>query len=167
MAKKALVLLLGGNVGDRLLHLKRTADLLSAQWGNAILKSSIYETAAWGFESEDFYNMAIVFESDLEARECLKITQNIEKELGRKAKSKDGQYRARVMDIDILFYGEDVIDSEDLVIPHPRIEERRFVLEPLKEIMASFKHPKSKKNMKDLWEQCPDRSRLKRINEYI
>lgn len=167
MAKKALVLLLGGNVGDRLLYLKKAADLLSVEWGNPILMSSIYETAAWGFESEDFYNMALVFESDLEAMDCLKITQEIEKVLGRKEKSKDGKYSARVMDIDILFYGEDIFESEDLVIPHPRIEERRFVLGPLMEIMASFEHPKSKKSMEGLWEQCPDRSRLKRLNEHI
>jgi len=167
MVKKALVLLLGGNVGDRLLYLKKALDLLSDQWGAPRQISSIYETAAWGFESADFYNLAVVFNSDLTAKECLLITQKIEIELGRTSKSTDGNYRARVMDIDILFYGLDIVDTEFLIIPHARIEERRFVLEPLKEIIPNFKHPRSGKSIEELWQQCPDISRIKKLNEYL
>lgn len=167
MAKKALVLLLGGNVGDRLLYLRKAVDLLTVKFENPILLSSIYETASWGFESEDFYNMAVVLESDIPAQDCLNITQDIEKELGRIEKSKDGDYQARMMDIDILFYGQEVVETPVLQIPHPRIEDRRFVLEPLKEIMPLYQHPKSGKSMEELWQQCPDLSRLNRLNEHI
>lgn len=167
MESKALVLLLGGNVGDRHLYLKKAVDLLALQWGQPLQLSSIYQTESWGFEAEDFYNLVVVFKVDLDPESCLNITQNIEKELGRTEKSQKGQYQSRVIDIDILFYGEDIIESEVLQIPHPRIEERRFALEPLMEIMPSFHHPRSQKSIKSLWQQCPDISRLKRLHEHL
>ena len=167
MEFKALVLLLGGNVGDRLLYMKKAVDLLSLHWGQPQQLSSLYQTAAWGFDAKDFYNLAVVFKSDLQPMSCLKITQDIEKKLGRTEKSKEGQYQSRVMDIDILFYGEEIIDTGMLQIPHPHIEVRRFALEPLVEIMPGFKHPKSQQSIKSLWEQCPDTSRLIRLNEHL
>ena len=167
MGIERMGLLLGGNVGDRLLYMKKAVDLLALQWGPPQQLSSLYQTAAWGFEAEDFYNLVVVFKSNTKPITCLEITQNIEKKLGRSEKSKEGQYQSRVMDIDILFYGQEIIDKEVLQIPHPRIAERRFVLEPLMEIMPSFKHPKSQRSIKSLWEQCPDTSRIMRLNEHL
>lgn len=165
--KNELTLLIGGNVGDRLFYLQKTIDLLSEKLGSVIKKSSIYETAAWGFESENFYNMALVLETDQSALGCLNTTQSIEIEIGRKEKSKDGNYSARCMDIDLMFYNELIYHDERLTIPHPKMQERKFVLIPLNEIMRQQIHPKELKSISELLSECKDQSEVKKINEYI
>lgn len=165
--KNKLTLLIGGNVGDRLFYLQKTLALLSKKLGKIIKTSAIYETSAWGFESEDFYNMAVLMETDHSPVECLNITQSIEVEIGRKEKSKDGNYSARCMDVDLLFYNELVFQNERLEIPHPRIPVRKFVLIPLNEIMEQHIHPKELKSISELLSACKDQSEVKKINEYI
>ena len=165
--KNKLTLLIGGNVGDRLFYLQKTIDLISENLGKIIKKSSIYETAAWGFNSEDFLNMALVLETELSPLECLNITQDIEVEIGRKEKSKNGNYSARCMDIDLMFYNEQLIHDERLQIPHPRIQERKFVLTPLNEIMKQHIHPQELKSISELLSACKDQSEVKKINEHI
>lgn len=165
--KNKLTLLIGGNVGDRLFYLQKTMDLLEDKLGKVIKKSSIYETTAWGFDSEDFYNMALVLETKHSPLESLNITQNIEFEIGRKEKSKDGNYRARCMDIDLMFYNELIFHNERLQIPHARIQERKFVLIPLNEIMEQHIHPQELKSISELLSACKDQSEVKKINEYI
>lgn len=167
MMKNKLSLLIGGNVGDRLFYLQKTIDLLSEKLGNVIKKSSIHETASWGFESEDFYNMALVLETKSSPLDCLNITQSIEIEIGRKEKSKDGNYSARCMDIDLMFYNDLVYHDERLTIPHPKMQERKFVLIPLNEIMNQHIHPQELKSISELLSKCTDQSEVKKINEYI
>ena len=167
MMENELTLLIGGNVGDRLFYLQKTVDLLSERLGKVIKKSSIYETAAWGFESEDFYNMALVLKTELNPSDCLSITQDIEIEIGRKEKSKIGHYSARCMDIDLMFYNQLVYQDERLSIPHPKIQERKFVLIPLNEIMNWYIHPQELKSIGELLSECTDQSEVKKINEHI
>ncbi|WP_216663756.1 MULTISPECIES: 2-amino-4-hydroxy-6-hydroxymethyldihydropteridine diphosphokinase [unclassified Lentimicrobium] len=165
--KNKLTLLIGGNVGDRLFYLQKTIDLLSKKLGKVIKKSSIYETAAWGFDSEDFYNMALVLETEYSPTDCLNITQGIEFDIGRKEKSKNGNYSARCIDIDLLFYNGLIYHDERLQIPHVSIQERKFVLIPLNEIMEQHIHPQELKSMSELLSTCKDQSEVKKINEYI
>lgn len=167
MMKNKLTLLIGGNVGDKIFYLKKTIELLSRNLGDVIKKSSVYKTAAWGFESDDFYNMALVVETSLSPMECLDMTQNIETEIGRKEKSKDGNYSARCMDIDLMFYNDIVLQNERLSIPHQKMQERKFVLIPLNEIMGHYIHPKEEKTISELLRECIDQSEVKKINEYI
>ncbi len=165
--KNKLTLLIGGNVGDKLFYLQKTVDLLSEKLGDVIKTSSIYETAAWGFESDDFYNMAVVVETNHTPTDCLCITQSIEFEIGRKEKSIDGNYSARCMDIDLMFYNDITFHDDRLSIPHLKIQERKFVLIPLNEIMNQYIHPKEEKTISELLSECSDQSEVKKINEHI
>lgn len=167
MMKKNIVLLIGGNMGDRLSFLKKTIHLLCEQLGKIKQQSSIYETTAWGFESEDFFNMALVLETKHGLLECLDITQGIEKELGRKQKSKNENYSRRCMDIDIIFYENLIYNDDRLNIPHPRMLERKFVLIPLNEILRDYIHPLVLKTIGTLLSECEDQSEVKKINEHI
>ncbi len=156
------VLLIGGNLGDRKTLISRAKQMLESQVGACIQYSSIYESEAWGFQSESsFYNQVLVLETLLSASAILKIALKIESELGRKRESTS--YASRTMDIDILFYDEQIIDQEDLEIPHPRLHLRRFTLLPLVEILADFVHPKIKKTLGELLDSCDDDLNTKKL----
>ncbi|HTM66707.1 MAG TPA: 2-amino-4-hydroxy-6-hydroxymethyldihydropteridine diphosphokinase [Flavipsychrobacter sp.] len=146
-------LLLGSNEGERLLHLKQALETVRT-FGYVQKKSSVYETAAWGLEAQPgFLNMVIELSTELDADEILKKIQEIEGRLGRQRTVKWGQ---RTLDIDILFFNDDIIEKEDLKVPHPFIEERRFTLEPLNEIASNLRHPASGKTVADLLASCSD-----------
>ena len=148
-------LLLGGNLGDKRQVFDETVRLIGERVGPITGQSHIYETEPWGFESEDlFWNQALELWVELSAREVLVRCQQIEKEIGRIRKAE--QYDSRIMDIDILFYGNEIVESPGLEIPHPRISERRFVLVPLNEIAAGFIHPVKSKTIAQLLDECPD-----------
>lgn len=151
-----IVLLLGGNLGDKYAILDEAERVLEERVGEVILKSANFETEAWGFESDDvFLNRVIVIETSHSAEDCLKICQAIEFELGRVRKKV--RYSSRLIDIDILFYNDDVIEEENLEVPHPRIQERAFVLAPLLDIMPDYEHPVLKKRISTLMEECTDK----------
>ena len=125
---------LGSNLGDRHTLLLKAIELLAQRVGRLARCSSFIETDPWGFASEHrFLNAVALFRTTLTPRELLTATQDIERQLGRREKS-NGTYHDRPIDIDILLYGDAVIDEPDLKIPHPRMHERDFVMRPLREI---------------------------------
>ena len=126
---------LGSNLGDRHAQLLAAIELLTQRVGRLVRCSSFIETAPWGFVSEHpFLNAVALFRTTLSPRELLTATQDIERQLGRRQKS-NGTYADRPIDIDILLYGDAVIDEPDLKIPHPLMHERDFVMRPLNEII--------------------------------
>ena len=132
---------LGSNLGDRHTVLLAAIEQLVQRVGRLVRCSSFFETEPWGFESEhQFLNAVAFFRTTLSPRELLAVTQDIERELGRTSKSQNG-YEDRVIDIDILLYGDEHIDEPDLQIPHPRMQERPFVMEPLEELRANMNRP--------------------------
>jgi 2-amino-4-hydroxy-6-hydroxymethyldihydropteridine diphosphokinase len=150
-----LYILLGGNLGDKHKVFSEAKARLSQQIGTITNQSAIYETEPWGFESDDiFWNQVIEISTDVSPEEVLQQTQQIEHELGRIRKA--NQYDSRIIDIDILFYGDQIVKTENLVVPHPRIQERKFALIPLCEIAAELIHPVFQKNVRQLLDQCTD-----------
>ena len=133
---------LGTNIGDRQQNLTRAIEALSLALGKCIAVSRFIETAPWGFKSENsFLNCAAAFETELQTTELLDTTESIERELGRTMKSQGGNYSDRIIDIDILLYGNEIIETERLTVPHPLMHKRDFVLQPLAEIAPDVVHP--------------------------
>ena len=127
---------MGSNLGDKRRNIRRAIKKIGEQIGDVVRQSALYDTEPWGFESENtFVNAAVCVETTLEPHDLLATTQAIEREMGRKRKSKNGIYHDRVIDIDILLYDDLTIDTPDLRIPHPLMYERDFVMVPLKEIL--------------------------------
>ena len=148
-----VVLILGGNLGDREELLNQAIGSISEK-NRLIAFSAIYETQAWGSVAHgNFLNQVIQIETQFSPEKLLEKIQQIEKRLGRKRTETWGD---RTMDIDILYYGNEVIDTPDLTIPHPFIQERRFVLVPLAEILPDMIHPVLSKSNRKLLEECQD-----------
>ena len=142
---------LGTNIGNKKENLTRAIEALSLALGHYTALSSFIDTAPWGFESDNtFLNCAVAFETVLLPEELLDTTERIERELGRTAKSTGGTYHDRVIDIDILLYGNETIDTPRLTIPHPLMHLRDFVLEPLAEIAPEVVHPTTGKSISRL-----------------
>jgi len=167
MEYKKIVLLLGGNEGDTRGYLRNAITLLEQQLGMMTHQSYFYKTAAWGFVADDFINIGIVIETEKSAEECLTITQGVEEELGRDKENQQAGYQDRNIDVDIIFYGDEIINTENLVIPHPRMQERNFVLQPLLEIIPEFNHPIFKKNIEALAKACQDNLEAIQLNEQV
>jgi len=145
---------LGSNEGDRLRWLDRAIHMLGEKVGIIFKQSSIYQTAAWGITDQpDFLNMAIEVRTDLSAEKVLDLILEIETSLGRHREMKWGP---RTLDIDILLYNEAIIATENLVVPHPYLQDRLFTLKPLAEIAGDHIHPKFHKNISQLLGECPD-----------
>jgi 2-amino-4-hydroxy-6-hydroxymethyldihydropteridine diphosphokinase len=150
---------LGTNEGNRLQNLQKAIDALHEEVGSILTISPIYETSSWGFESEDFLNCCVGLTSSLSPEDLLAVFKRIEKSFGRKDKIADS-YQARIIDIDILFYENEIIDNKNLQVPHIALTERRFVLKPLSDIASDYKHPKLNTTIKELLESCPDTSEV-------
>ena len=149
-------LILGANLGDRIKNLQKATDHISRDIGKIADRSSIYETEPWGFNcGSDFLNQILKVNTSLKPEEVLSEIISIEKVCGRKIKSK--KYEAREIDIDILFYNDIIFRSDKLVIPHPDIQERMFVLVPMAELQPDFMHPVLQKPISFLKEGCNDR----------
>lgn len=147
-------LLLGSNEGDRLGWMNRAIALISDNCGKITDKSSVYETAAWGITDQPaFLNMVVALSTDMSPQELLTAILAIETSLGRHRQVKWGQ---RTIDIDILLYNSQIIETAELIIPHPYMHERRFTLVPLAELAPGFVHPKLNKTISSLLAQCPD-----------
>lgn len=145
---------LGTNIGNRRRNLITTAALLAERAGDVLSISSFYETEPVGFQSDNqFLNAAVYLETTCSPQELLEITQAIEREMGRTSKSVNGQYKDRIIDIDILLYGDWVINQETLTLPHPLMQEREFVMAPLAEIASMVVHPVSGKTMQQIFEE--------------
>lgn len=148
----ALVYLgLGTNIGNKRKNMVTAAALLAERAGDILSLSSFYETEPWGFESDNtFLNAALALETTYSPLELLHLTQQIEREMGRTQKS-NGAYHDRIIDIDILLYGNERINNEELVVPHPLMQQRLFVMQPLAEIAPSLLHPVLQKTMYNLY----------------
>lgn len=150
-----LVLGLGGNKGNVKQTLVQAEKLIAEEIGSIVKKSSNYKTAAWGNTNQpDFLNNVVLVETNYTVVECLQKVLDIEKRLGRLRTEK--KWEERIIDIDILFYNDSSIQLENLVVPHPYIQDRKFVLIPLVEILPDYKHPLLNKNLKLLLENCTD-----------
>lgn len=159
--KKGIFLLLGTNLGDRFENLKKAKDLISKEVGNILQESSVYKTAPWGdIQQPDFFNQVIELQTSLPPETLLERTLNIEKRMGR---IRDQKWGPRTIDIDILFYDDQVVASSSLIIPHQSLHMRRFTLVPLVEIASGFQHPILEKNLKQLLEECPDELPVEKI----
>jgi 2-amino-4-hydroxy-6-hydroxymethyldihydropteridine diphosphokinase len=146
-------ILLGSNVGERLQHLQEAARSLGEHF-QIIAASAVYETDAWGDRSQEPYlNQALLIEVDKDPVQLHALTRAIEKKMGRMEK---GNFRPRQIDIDILFYADEIIETDHLTIPHPRIQMRRFVLVPLTELDQNLVHPVFGKTIKEMLEECRD-----------
>jgi 2-amino-4-hydroxy-6-hydroxymethyldihydropteridine diphosphokinase len=151
-------LLLGSNMGNREAFLSKALTEIDTKIGKIIKKSKTYQTEPWGEkEQEDFLNIAVEIETKLKPKKILEKIQEIEKLLDREETYKWGP---REIDIDILFYGEEMISEVDLTIPHPFIHERKFTLIPLSEIAPELYHPIMGANILDLLMECEDQSEV-------
>lgn len=163
MIRTKVYLGLGSNLGNREENLKIAQCFIEENFGTIISLSSIYETAAWGLtEQNAFLNQVICVETKLPAIKVLQIVLEIEKSMGRIRELKWG---ARIIDIDILYYANKIVTLPNLSIPHPFIEERRFVLVPLCEIAGEFIHPKLHQTNLELLEKCQDSGEIKVFKE--
>jgi 2-amino-4-hydroxy-6-hydroxymethyldihydropteridine diphosphokinase len=150
----------GSNIGDRRAQLGRAIAALEA-CGRVIAVSSCYETEPVGYDDQPwFLNLAAGLETRLTPHQLLSFCQSIELAQGRMRPFPNAP---RTLDLDILFYGDLILDRPDLVLPHPRLEDRRFVLEPLAEIAPLLRHPVLKRSVRQLLELCPDRSVVRKV----
>ena len=148
------VLSLGSNIGDRLNYLNLSKTAIYTLIGPIQLSSNIYETEPWGVDNQDSYlNQVVSVQTNLSPYGLLDNIHQIEKDLGR---IREIHYGPRTIDIDILYYGERIIDNENLKIPHPHIQKRRFILVPLSEILPQMHHPLFKKTNRKLLDDVKD-----------
>jgi len=157
---------LGSNIGNRFALLQEAVDSIDSRIGTILSVSKVYETPAWGFESEAFLNACIKIETKYTAFEVLEALLSIENKLGRDRNPREG-YQARPIDLDILLFKNDVISQKHLQLPHPRMELRQFVLTPLADIAASIVHPQLQKSIEELQQICEDDSVLSIWNEQL
>ena len=158
---KTVYLLLGTNMGDRNFNLSAATACIENDMGEILLKSSIYETEPWGVtDQQNYFNQILKISTQVSAQEILKKILSIEKKLGRKRTTK---YASRIIDIDILFYNQDIIQEENLIIPHPLLHKRMFVLSPLFEMAPDYIHPVLHKSIKQLILECDDKNEVLKI----
>lgn len=151
-------LITGSNIGDRRKNLQSAAKFISERIGTIEKISKMYETEAWGISDQPaFYNQVLVLKTNLTAQKVLDVILMIEEEMGRKRTTKNA---ARIIDIDILFFNNDIVNEQNLVIPHSQIENRRFVLLPLNEVAPQMIHPFSKKTMAELLSLTADQLKV-------
>jgi 2-amino-4-hydroxy-6-hydroxymethyldihydropteridine diphosphokinase len=145
---QSVFLLLGSNLGDRLWFIKRAIEFIETDLSPILQASAVYETQSWGKTNQpDYLNQVILLQSELPAQEILKKILGIETALGR---LREERWGSRIIDIDILFYGHEIINEPGLQIPHPELHKRRFTLEPLAEIAPDWVHPVLNKNILQL-----------------
>jgi len=152
-----VILSIGSNQGNRLENVKNCVALIHNKIGTVIKVSKIYETPSWGFDSDAFYNCALVLHTFSSPHKILKEALKIEKEIGR-IRNEERGYQSRIIDIDLIAFNEEVIDSEKLQVPHPLMQNRKFVLLPVQDLHLDWKHPILKKTISELIEVCTDDS---------
>lgn len=157
---------LGSNKGDRFKNLQDAIDSIHLNIGTIKIVSKVYNTPAFGFEGDDFYNACLHVSTYLKPKKVMQELLKIEKKLGRVRTNKK-EYEARTIDLDILLVDDDIIDTKTLQVPHPEMHKRRFVLRPLNNIAPNVEHPKLNKPASLLLEECEDESELEGINIWL
>jgi deoxyguanosine kinase len=152
-----VVLSIGSNQGNRLENIQSCINLIHQEVGTVIQVSKLYETPAWGFESDAFYNCALLLHSNLSAQKILSQILKVEKKLGRIRSGHQG-YQSRIIDVDLIIFDDEIINSEKLQIPHPLMQDRKFVLLPMQDLKLDWKHPVFQKTISELIAISPDDS---------
>ncbi|HDZ06952.1 hypothetical protein LCGC14_0051440 [marine sediment metagenome] len=156
---KTAFLSIGSNLGDRLLLLQKAIFEIGKLAGEIRQVSSIYETPSWGFEGEDFFNACLELQTLLSPEDLLSKLLAIETNFGRERKDGD-EYQSRTLDIDIIYYEKEIIDTANLTVPHPKMQDRKFILKPLADITPQFYHPIFNKDTRNLLQECKDKSTI-------
>ena len=150
-------LLFGSNMGDKAALFEQACTFINNRCGRIVAVSSAYESEPWGFEAEEwFFNRLVVVETALEPEELLRQLLSIEKDLGRVRHPETKRYTSRPVDLDILYFGDRIVVSEGLTIPHPRLHQRRFALMPLCEVVPNMVHPAFRLTQTELLQRCND-----------
>ena len=161
MASESVFVLLGSNLGDRELLVNQASKMIGERCGKIVAKSRLYESEPWGFKSEHwFLNQVVKVETALSPDDLMKELLEIEKELGRDRSVPHEGYVSRPMDLDILYFGNEIIDTQMVKAPHPRLHERRFTLLPLCDIAPDYVHPAMKKTNLQLLDECQDAGKV-------
>jgi len=154
-------ILLGGNVGNTKEIFSKAKEQLIDKAGAITQESSLYRTEAWGFDSDPFLNQVVTLKTKLLPHELLQILLSVEAFFGRERKGEG--YAARTLDLDILLVENQIINTSELVVPHPRMGERRFVLEPLSELYPDRLHPVTVKKITQMLVECADTSSVEKL----
>ena len=157
-----VILSLGSNKGNKLLQIQSAIAQIHLRIGTVIEVSSLYQSDSWGFESDDFYNCIVLIHTEKTPIKILSSIKKIEKNFGR-IKKLPGQYEARTIDIDVISFNNEIINLEQLEIPHPEMQNRLFVLLPLNDLKINYFHPILKKKCADLLKECNDSTNCKII----
>ena len=159
-----VILSLGSNLGEKQKNIQLCIALLHQEVGTIAAVSSLYESDAWGFQSEAFYNCAVMMHTHLKPQKVLKKILKVESKLGRIRSEEEG-YQARIIDIDIIVFDDEVLAEEQLQIPHKLMQERLFVLLPLQELVFNWEYPKTKTTITELIAKCKDKGNCKVIGK--
>lgn len=162
-ATQTVHLSLGSNIGNKLYTLQCAIFTIHKTIGRVTKISHVYNSSAWGFESDDFFNVCIALQTKLTPNDLLDSLLAIENQLGR-IRFQEGGYAPRSIDIDILFYEDKICASEKLTIPHPQISYRKFVLKPLADIAPQLYHPILNKDTRNLLQECKDKGGVEKTN---
>ena len=157
---------LGSNIGNKLEHLQAAIDAIHYEIGSIIKISSCYQTPALGFDGDPFLNACIEVRTYLSPELLMSKLLQLEENQGRK-RLNNGQYNARTIDLDILFYDNNIVENKLLSIPHPRLHQRRFVLQPMEEIASDFIHPNHHQTIAAILEGCEDDSIVERTKDNL
>jgi len=164
MNQSKVILSIGSNQGNKLQNIIECITLIHHEIATVIKVSKLYQTPSWGFQSEPFYNCALLVHTNKTSEKLLEEILFVERKLGR-IRTNSNIYQDREIDVDIIAIDQKIIQSETLEIPHPRMQDRCFVLQPLKDLQTDFVHPVFKKNVTELLENCTDKSEIKFIKQ--
>ncbi len=157
---------LGSNQGDRYHYLQEAVQAIFTEIGSVQKISPVYETASWGFEAEDFLNAVLLVHTGFSSEQVLKKLLKIEKKLGRIRTKKDS-YESRIIDLDILYFDEEIIASKSLQVPHLNLHKRKFILQPLCDIAPDFVHPSTKATNIQMLGSCEDESKIQKMQRWL
>jgi 2-amino-4-hydroxy-6-hydroxymethyldihydropteridine diphosphokinase len=160
---KKVYISIGSNLGNKLQNLQDAIFMLGREVGDILTISKVYQSASWGFEADDFLNACLELDTHYSPQIVLKQLLSIEKKMGRE-RFKESGYESRKIDIDLLYYENIVLNSDELTIPHPKLQERKFVLLPLADIAPQFYHPTLKKDGRNLLQECQDENKPVKTN---
>ncbi len=161
-----VILSLGSNLGNRLENIRLAVDALHRTIATVVNISALYETPSWGFQGEPFFNCALVLQTTKKAEQILEEVLQLETRLGRTRNNEDG-YESRIIDIDVIAYNEDIINTAKLKIPHPHMQNRKFVLLPMRDLNLDWRHPILQKYLPELVQLAEDKSQCKVIQKLV